>query len=195
MLNNHKSYTALVRSLELSAEEASYDKLDDKYYDESFLRDMTEKMCLMFVLQLINKFDVKDLIRAKFIEKWLVRQNWGEGDEERQRNFESYVKNRRNRIADICHWVLEEELGKQALVKVKLLPEGSQGIRALEEDYDKDNFSLLRDGNNSEGGLQPRILEQSAEEQRLRRQHRQAMVWNDGTHPLDSGDIIEPGRD
>jgi hypothetical protein len=38
----------------------------------------------------------------------------------------------------------------------------------------------------------PRARWQTDEEQRLRRQHREAMVLNDGTRPLRRGDIIEP---
>jgi hypothetical protein len=43
-------------------------------------------------------------------------------------------------------------------------------------------------------GSEPLVLrarEHSVEEQRLRRQHREAMVLNDGTRPLGREDIIE----
>ena len=185
--------------MELCVTDGEYEKLDDKYFDEYPLRDMAEKMCLTFVLQLIIKYDAKELIMAKFVEKWLARQAWGETDEERQRNFSQYMNHKQNRITDICQKLQETKLGRQALEKSRLLPKGSRteskvGFKLLEIE--------LSSGVGESGeefirveGLQPRVMEQSVEEQRLRNQHRHTMVLNDGTHPLDRNDIIQPGRD
>ena len=184
--------------MELCAGDVEYEKLDNKHFDEYPLRDMAEKMCLTFILQLIIKYDAKELIMAKFVEKWLARQAWGDGEEERQRNFAQYMENKHNRITDICQKLQESRLGRQALEKAKLLPEGSRaeskvGFRLLL------SVDLTPPGDGDEyqptEALQPRVMEQSAEEQRLRHNHRHTMVWNDGTHPLGRDDIIQPDRD
>ncbi len=185
--------------------EMPYEELDDKHFDEFYLRDMAEKMCLMFLLQLVNRFDAKELVKAKFVEKWLVKQLWGDIDEERQRNFAEYMQRKQNRLADICQKLQECRIGREALEKARLLPEGS----SREPHSDGSNrFSIvltvhlnneesgeLQDEGLPAEGLQPRILEQSAEEQRRRRQNRNAMVLNDGTRPFGRGDIIESDRD
>ncbi len=91
-----------------------YEELDDKHFDEFYLRDMAEKMCLMFLLQLVNRFDAKELVKAKFVEKWLVKQLWGDMDEERQRNFAEYMQRKQNRLADICQKLQECRIGREA---------------------------------------------------------------------------------
>ncbi len=202
LLNTPKAYSAFVRSLELCVGDVEHEKLDDKYFDEYYFRDMAERMCLVFVLQLINKYDVRELIRAKFVEKWLARQRWGDSDEERQRNFEMYMKRRPNRIPEICNRVQETRLGSQALKRAKLVPEQpasrddeSTQFGPVLSNNENDAANNSQDESRPTEGSQARILEQSAEEQRLRRQHRQAMVLNDGTHPFGRDDIFEPGRD
>lgn len=203
MLHTPKAYSAFVRSLEHCAAEAEYERLDDKYYDEFYLRDMAEKICLLFILQLLNKYSNKELIKAKFIEKWLVKQNWGDTVEERQQNFLDYMKHKQNRITDICQRLQDSKYGRDALKASKLLPEtrrddpgdGGKGLSVV--------FSLTLEDENQDGRdedrrgepLQPRILEQSAEERRLRRQHREAIVMNDGSRPFGRDDIIERDRE
>jgi len=188
LLNTPKAYSAFVRSLELCVNEAQYERLDDKYFDEYQLRDMAERMCLVFILQLVTKYDSKQLIKAQFIEKWLARQAWGDSDEERQRNFAGYMRHKQNRITEIYQRLQESKLGRDTLEKVKLVPAGSSndtnddgaGDYGLVLSIRMNNDSI--DDQDGEGrpieGSQPRILEQSAEEQRIRRQRREAMVYS-----------------
>jgi len=199
LLNSPRSYSAFVGSLERCVEEAKYEKLDDKNFDEYYLRDMAEKTCLMFILQLLNKYDAKALIKAKFIEKWLARQNWGDTDEERQRNFSEYMQ-KPNRVTEICLRLQESKLGRETLEKVKLVPEGSARPEGPVESHCRIDGSINENAEDQDEsrpaeGLQPRILEQSLEEQRLRRQHRHAMVLNNGTRPFSRADIIEHDHD
>ncbi|KAI0008023.1 hypothetical protein F4779DRAFT_589128 [Xylariaceae sp. FL0662B] len=202
VLNTPKAYSALVRSLELCLDDVEHEKLDDPLYDEYYLRDIGERRCLLLVSQLIHKYGVDKLVEAKFVEKWLAKQPWGDGTEERQKNFDMYMS-RKNRISDICFHLRATKTGRKALAKAKLISkakaskrEGSDHIKVVLEismgnDDDIDEFQV----DASHGGLVPRVNEQSAEEQRLRRRHREAMVLNDGTHSLGRGDIIEREHD
>lgn len=177
LLHTDKAYSAFVRSLELCLKDVQQEKLNDKYFDEYYLRDMAEKLCLMFVIQLINKYGPDKLIRAKFIEKWLAKQNWGETLEERQRNFVQYMQYRQNRITEIFHRLQESRRGQAALIRSKLIPKDSADILDEQEVIPVERL--------------PRVIEQSAEEQQLRHRHREAMVFNDGSRPLGRADIIE----
>ncbi|KAL8408735.1 hypothetical protein RB594_007253 [Gaeumannomyces avenae] len=202
ILHTDKAYSALVRSLELCAEESPRRKLDDKYYDDYYLRDMSEKFCLMFIIQLLNKYDPEKLVKAKFIDKWLVKQRWGDTDEERQHNFSQYMSHRHNRICEICRRIRDTRGGYEALQRARLIATDGDGeLEAMEEAGEINGIRIVL-SITGEGvdlreveSFQPRVLEQSVEEQRLRRQHREAMVLNDGTRPLGRGDIIERGHD
>lgn len=205
ILHTPKAYSALVRSLELCAAEFPCDRMLDPHHDDYYLRDMAEKFCLMFVVQLIKKYDAELLIKARFVDKWLARQPWGEGDAERQHNYSHYMSRRLNRISEICRRVKESSAGCKALRDAGLVPKEEE--KGPEEEgggsvgYDAARLSLVLSMTGEALDLrevesyQPRVLEQSAEEQRLRRQHREAMVLNDGTRPLGRGDIIERGHD
>ncbi|KAI0135527.1 hypothetical protein F4814DRAFT_401543 [Daldinia grandis] len=199
MLNTPKAYSALVRSLELSVDDVKHEKLDDPLYDEYYLRDIGERRCLMLVSQLIHRYDVDKIVEAGFVEKWLARQPWGEGEEERQNNFAMYLDRRKNRISDICFHLKTTRAGRTALQKAKLTTKSRRSKRdrsnrikvVLEIDMtnEDDQDDALR------AELVPRVNDQSAEEQRLRRRHREAMVLNDGTHSLGRSDIIEREHD
>jgi dsDNA-binding SOS-regulon protein len=164
---------------------------------------MAEKYCLMFILELITKYGPKMLIRAKFIEKWLVKQNWGEEEEERRQNFRMYMEHKDNRIVDIVKNIRFEKEGCKVLQKSKLINKEDFG---REEGSDSNRISVIleismpTDDENGEPQItthrsSTRAREHSAEEQRLRRQHREAMVLNDGTRPIGREDIIERERD
>jgi len=178
-----------VRSLELSLD-PDQETLDDPDWDEYHLRDMTEKLCLMFISQLIGHYKPDLLIKAKFVERWLAKQNWGP-EESRADNFIQYMRTKSNRITDIVHIIRETEAGHEALIKAGLFHR------------DRDNDGLVDDS--AMMGIPPeryrtmlsvevgraRSVEQSAEEQRLRHRHREAMVLNDGSRPFNSDDIIQ----
>ncbi|KAK3695379.1 hypothetical protein B0T22DRAFT_104060 [Podospora appendiculata] len=193
LLHQWKAYTALVRSLELCVD-PEQETLDDDDWDEYPLRDMTEKLCLMFLCQLVGHFDSEQLIKAGFVEKWLARQNWGDSDEARMDNFAHYMIHRNNRITDIVSSIQRSTVGKEALEKAGLIRRESP-LDSLDEDSSllgrqSDRYNLLVSIR-----MRARSLEQSAEEQRMRHRNREAMVLNDGTHPVHSDDIIHRSAD
>jgi hypothetical protein len=188
-LHNWKAYAALVRSLELCLD-PDQEKLDDEHWDEYPLRDIAEKICLMFICQLIARFDTEKLLKSKFIEKWLAKQNWGSTEVERQMNFMKYIQHKCNRISEIVHKIQGTRSGREALVKAGLMPPGCE---EAEDDgpLTKDRFSLFISLNvgDDEGEIDAHA-EQVPDENRLRR-NRAAMVFNDGSHPLNPNDIIQ----
>ncbi|KAK1755352.1 hypothetical protein QBC47DRAFT_301688 [Echria macrotheca] len=201
-LHTWKAYAALVRSLELSLD-PNQEKLDDEHYDDYPLRDMTEKLCLMFLLQLVNRAGAEKLVKAKFVEKWLAKQNWGDNEEERRENFAKYMLVRNNRISDLVVSIRVIASGQEALRKAGLLAPSSDN----EEDEDDeplttaDRFNVLvtlaMDPNLEDDGnrVLARNLQTDFDEHRRRQLHREAMVLNDGTRPVNRDDIIqrEPG--
>ncbi|KAL2142331.1 hypothetical protein VTI28DRAFT_1340 [Corynascus sepedonium] len=200
-LHRWKAYAALVRCLELSLD-PDQEVLDDEDWDEYALRDMAEKLCLMFISQLLSCYDAEKLIKAKFVEKWLAKQNWGATEEERQRNFAQYMRCRGNRITDIVASIRGTHSGREALEKTGLLPRSPPSESDPEDNIPLiERFSVLLPSNINISNLredeQARLLirslqgAQTAEEQRVRHRHREAMVLNDGTRPLNSDDIIQ----
>ena len=190
-MNNEKAYRALVRSLELSLEDSEPPDLSNAHWDEYYLRDMAERFCLMFSLELINKYGATMLVKAQFVERWLAKQDWGEGPQERRRRFKDYMDLKSNRVVEIVNRIKHLKRGLRALEKAGLMDKDSsrRRIRELPD--------LLMEIEEEIVAEQPaeqqsrRTREHSAEERRLRRQHREAMVLNDGTRPLGRGDIIE----
>jgi hypothetical protein len=196
ILHTWKAYAALVRSLELGLDpdRSSQDKLGDKYFDNYFLRDMSDKLSLMFINQLLTQYDAEKLIKANFIEKWLAKQYWGDSEEEIVANFAQYMNGRSNRIAEIANKILQCQSGRERLKRAGLLTSISGdscepfGRFSMVPSVSRNNEDGDEQGERLVGGRQH---EQSAEEQRLRHRHREAMVFNDGTRPLNSEDIIQ----
>ncbi|KAK4151961.1 hypothetical protein C8A00DRAFT_44924 [Chaetomidium leptoderma] len=200
-LHRWKAYAALVRCLELSVD-PDQEVLDDEDWDEYALRDMTEKLCLMFISQLLSCYDAEKLVKARFVEKWLAKQNWGITEEDRQHNFAQYMHCRGNRITDIVASIRGTHSGREALEKARLLPVSSPSDSDPEDNIPLiERFSVLLPNNIDMGNLrdddQTRLLirslqgVQTAEEQRVRHRHREAMVLNDGSRPVNSDDIIQ----
>lgn len=190
--NTPRAYAAFVRALEhCLTDRAPLEKLNDKYFDEYPIRDMAEKVPIIFLAQLMQKYGADQVIQAGFVEKWLAKQYWGDTPEERLKNFYEY-KYKQNRISEIIAKIGQSPKGRDALVKAGLLPKGVHdgfGLFASPPFIDAE----LVENDNSEAV--PRHLEQSPEEQRLRHRHREAMVLNDGTRPLGRSDIIEREHD
>lgn len=255
--------------------------IDDVYFDDYYLRDYSEKLCLMFLAQLTDKYDIDLLVRVGFVDRWLAKQRWGATPGARIDNFAQFVRHRDNRVADICRRLKETTLGRSALRKSGLLdptptprrgqrshhhkqlellqlqlppspldaplrldlrssstltngnsdtssalPRGMEAVEistenvrdadadgeavvaatasmlgsirtvlnALEVLGDQDTAPEAAEGDAADNNStrQPRPPSQSSrEEQRIRRQHREAMVLNDGTRPLRRDDIFE----
>ncbi|KEY70594.1 hypothetical protein S7711_02198 [Stachybotrys chartarum IBT 7711] len=194
-LNNAPAYSALVRSLELSLGDNPLPKVDDIHWDEYYVRDMAERFCLMFVLELITKYEAEMLVKAQFVEKWLSKQDWGNTAQERQETFDKYMSNKRNRIVDIVKQIKKSQRGLRALEEAELITDvefkwhtylASSRLRGSEGEGNQ-----AQAGDAADGTQVTRAMEHSAEEQRLRRQHREAMVLNDGSRPFGREDIIE----
>lgn len=201
LLHNDKAYSALVKSLELClpSDRKPEDKLNDKSYDDYYLRDMAEKLCLMFISQLLHRYEVSSrLVKAGFVDKWLAKQYWGDTPEEVTANFTQYMDVRDNRISEIVRHIIGSRRGRQALVKTGLVTQATrdmmegQGRHHRRLSYVLPIYAATDDGDeNADRPIGVRHPEQSAEEQRLRHRHREAMVFNDGTRPLNSRDIIQ----
>lgn len=186
-LHSLKTYSAFVRSLELALHDTERPLLDEPYWDDYYLRDSAEKYCIRFLQELTSKYGANLLVRAKFVEKWLAKQKWGDSDEDRQRNFRDYMNCKNNRIVEIVTRVRHCKPGLRALEKCKLIDRdiSQRRMRELPD-------LLMEDIVGDPNVTRPRrAREHSAEERRLRRQHREAMVLNDGTRPLAREDIIE----
>ncbi|KAK0733430.1 hypothetical protein B0T26DRAFT_631302 [Lasiosphaeria miniovina] len=195
LLNNEKACAALVRSLELSLD-PEQETLNHEYWDEYAMRDMTEKLCLMFISQLMNRYGPENIVKAKFVEKWLAKQNWGASKEERLRNFNHHIARRRNRIADIAGRIKNYPSGKDALDKVGLYSDDADEDLGQEVGSGTQFNMILPVNLDSLAEDDPaRILLQSlqtVDEQRTRNRNREAMVLNDGSRPFNSDDIIQP---
>lgn len=187
-LHDTKAYACFVRSLELSLEDykGHQEKLDDRYFDEYYLRDMSEKLCLMFISQLLTKHRARKLVKTGFIERWLAKQYWGDSPEEVVNNFQQYMCCRTNRITDIIGQIVQYRGGREALYKAGLISDRSKKIM----DHSADGGDSDFDPTDRPVGGRPQ--DYSAEEQRLRHRHREAMVFNDGSTPLNSDDIFQP---
>ena len=193
-LHQPATYSALVKSLQQSLNDVEPPKLDDFRWDEYLLRDIAERFCLMLIQELVNGNGAGTLIKAKFVEKWLAKQNWGDSPSGRRQNFAAYMNFKSNRIVTIVSQIQRSKKGLKALEKVGLIEEVA-AKRQIQELPDAVMETLpiidLRESIETADSQVPRPMEQSTEEQRIRRQHREAMVLNDGSTPLGRGDIFE----
>ncbi|KAK6208404.1 hypothetical protein LQW54_006885 [Pestalotiopsis sp. IQ-011] len=208
-LNTPEAYHAIIRSLEQSAKDKERNDMNDPLWDEYQLRDVNEHRCITLLQQLLLRYNrsAKLLVEARFIERWLVKQGWGDVEEEWHENFTKYLQRHSNRLTDICTQLLRSKDGRKALRESKLLQKG-KGRNSPPNDADSGAVKIILDvtvQNEDENGrtwqesiqaeLVPRISSQTDEEQRRRRRHREAIVLNDGTHSLGRGDIIEREHD
>ncbi|KAK4447579.1 hypothetical protein QBC34DRAFT_131662 [Podospora aff. communis PSN243] len=188
-LHTWKAYAALVRSLELSLD-PNQEKLDDENWDECPLRDVTEKLCLMFICQLIGRYDAEKLIKAKFVEKWLAKQNWGSTEQERQLNFYQYVSQKNNRICEIISCIQKSPAGREALIKAGLMAKSATDQGGEDESRmiaDRFNILISMDMGDPEGRIVARTITTDFDEHRRRQLHREAMVLNEDIIQRDHG--------
>jgi hypothetical protein len=180
-----KTYGAMVRSLEIGLDDVERPKLDDPYFDEYYLRDMAERTNLLLIYQLIQKNGAAKLLMAKFVERWLAKQNWGDSEYEIHENFKMYTEgNKSNPIRGIVDCIRTATGGLETLRNC--------GLVAREETppYRGEvwgiTFSTVPRGSDEDG---VRDSELSADE--IRRLRREAFVFNDGTRPVSRLDIVE----
>ncbi|KAK4459212.1 hypothetical protein QBC42DRAFT_11761 [Cladorrhinum samala] len=196
-LNTWKAYAALVRSLELCID-PDQEVLNPDDWEEYPLRDMSEKLCLMFVSQLVSCFECEKLIKAKFVEKWLAKQNWGSTESERQHNFSEYMRRHRNRITDVVESIKQREVGRKALEDARLVPH-----RDADETDPEDTLPVIErlnlvfpgninlDSDHARALLRTLQQDGSDEGRNLRQRNREAMVFTEGSQPINSDDIIQ----
>ena len=188
-------YMAMMKSLEYSITDYMHHK-HDSAWDNWHLRDVTERGCLMILGQCVSETgSVDGLVKARFVDRWLVKEPWGDGESERQANFVELLNNRHFRLHSICEALFYNSAGRKQLQNVKLVPP------LHDPDLDGVDVRMVNGestaGEDFEEGLfveSRRPRDQTVEEEHLRRRHREAMVLNDGTTPLGRGDIFERPR-
>jgi hypothetical protein len=172
--------------------------LYDKEWDDFDFRGAPERICILLLTHLVSEWGTNRLLDTHFVDQWLAKQNWGTTDKERQSNFAHLYNNRsRTMLGDLVRRILQRETGLRQIMAVKLISDDLdifddlevriEAMRAL--DMFEENLTLV--GNEIDRLVAGRRREPGDDEgQRIRRQHRQAMVLNDGAHPLTMSDII-----
>lgn len=195
LISKPKTYAAIVKCLEYCLTDYPHNEYDSDW-DNWHLRDVVEQGCLLVLAQLIDKFGVEGVVKSRFVERWLVKEPWGGADDdERQLNFMDNLT-KRYRLNEICLPLFRDGAGKKALQDARLLPVGRLEYDESEADVRMTNGEGTA-GEDFDGMFvdsSRRRRDQSSEEEHLRRRHREAMVLNDGTRPLERGDIIERER-
>ncbi|KUJ22844.1 uncharacterized protein LY89DRAFT_637146 [Mollisia scopiformis] len=189
IINKPSTYAALVKSLEYSVTDYEHNGYDLDW-DNWHLRDIAEQGCLMILGQLVDKYGIEGVVKARFVERWLAKEPWGDTDEERFFFFaESLRKN--YRLNEITVPLFRDRIGRRQLIKAKLIPhQFEMGTRQRDTRMINGESTA---GEDFDGMFveSRRRRDQSAEDDRIRRRNREAMVLNDGTRPLGRDDIIQ----
>jgi len=190
-LDTPRVYSAIVKSLGFCVTDIEHDPYDREFDNWDF-RDINERLCLMIVHRLIIEFGAWNFIKNGFVSRWLAKEPWGNTDEERQTNL-VHCYHQSNLLSYIIIQVGSDPRGQKEIRKARLFGEQSQnyvpsGVENFGIGELMTNFDIIA---SIEGGA-PRIQERSAEEQRLRRLHRTAMVLHpsDNSEPLGIDSII-----
>ena len=195
IIHRPDAYAALVKCLEYCVTDYDHNAYDPDW-DNWDLRDVVERLCLNVIYQLVNKFGPGGLIKSKFVERWLAKEPWGETIQEKQDNFANYLQ-KFNKLSQILDTLFSDQEGRQGLVEANLVPAdiettfntaGDVKMINVEGTAGQGLFNLFGEG------VRRRREDQTAEDDQIRRRHREAMVLNDGTRPLERGDIIERER-
>jgi hypothetical protein len=195
LISKPQTYAALVRCLEYCVDDYEHNIYDPDWDNWNF-RDVVEQGCLLVLSQMVDKFGVEGLVKARFVEKWLVKEHWAFGgdDDEKQTMFmDSLTKHWR--LNEICLPLFSDSKGKKALQDAKLLPFGKFEVDESEPDVRMTNGEGTA-GEDFDGMFvdSRRVRDQSSEEAHLRRRNREAIVINDGSRPLERRDIIQRER-
>lgn len=194
-LHTQATYRALIRALELSLLQHGPIKFTDPHWDEYWLRPVEERLVLTLFKELCRRYTAHMLVEEGYIEKWLVKQYWGDTPKQRITNFHNVAMWKSNRVVDIAEKIKQTRIGLKTLHNVGLVKLNSTALRDLREPEDDDDvvmrLELAATSDDTHPEQVPRTVEQSEEERRLRRQHREAIVLNDGSRPLAREDIIE----
>jgi hypothetical protein len=198
MLNEPKTYAALIKSLEFSLTDYTHNTFSTEW-DNWHLRDVVEQGNLLLLSQLTTKFGPEGLVAHNFVSRWLAKEPWGASYAERLTNFGQSLDGR-YRLSEMLYPLFADRAGHRQLVKAKLvLVVGRERERERERARDRDTRMAGGEdtaGEDFEGMFVEgtRRAAQSFEDDHIRRRHREAMVLNDGTRPLGRGDIIQRER-
>lgn len=187
-----------MKSLEYSLTDYEHNEYDPEW-DNWNLRDVAEQGCLLILGQMVEKFGVGGLVKARFVDRWLAKEPWGGNNaDERQLHFMGSLTTQ-HRLNQICLPLFRDPTARKQLEDAGLLPPnrivfsdpegGLVDIRMVngEGTSGEDFANFLAES------IRPR-RGQSSEDEDLRRRHREAMVLNDGSRPFARGDIIERER-
>jgi hypothetical protein len=188
-LNTPKAFGAIVTCLARCVGDVPHSNYD-KEFDNFDFRDPVERFCLLVLFRLTMEFGSEEIIKAGVVPRWLAKEPWGSTEKEIQENFKHCYHNMR--LSELILRIAHHSRGLADLVKAKLMDTSDTTFFPPPKIIIDDNIAGehgLSDLGLTEGV--PRIREQSAEETRLRRRHREAMVLNDGVQPVGVSDIIE----
>ncbi|KAH9210729.1 hypothetical protein DL95DRAFT_465617 [Leptodontidium sp. 2 PMI_412] len=193
MINKPAAWAALVKSLEYSTLDYKHNLFDPEW-DNWHLRDVAEQGCLMVLAQLVDKFGPSGLVKSRFVERWLAKEPWSEVETDRMMMFADSLHNK-NRLSELTIPLFRDHVGRKQLIKAKLVPAELIMGPSFTRDVKMTNGEGTA-GEDFEGMFvdNRRRRDQSSEEDHIRRRHREAMVLNDGTRPLERGDIIQRER-
>ncbi|KAG4414444.1 hypothetical protein IFR04_012407 [Cadophora malorum] len=192
MINKPEGWAALVKSLEYSITDYKHNLFDSEW-DNWHLRDVVEQGCLMVLVQLTDKYGPSGLVKSRFVERWLAKEPWSEVETDRMMKFADSLHNK-NRLSELTIPLFRDHAGRKQLIKAKLVPAelvmgpSSRDVKMINgEGTAGEDFDAMFVDNR-------RRRDQSSEEDHIRRRHREAMVLNDGTRPLERSDIIQRER-
>lgn len=194
MINEPKTYAALVKCLEYCITDYEHNEYDSEWDNWGF-RDVVERGCLSVLSQLVEKFGVEGLVKSRFVDRWLAKEPWGGTDEkQRQHNFRESL-DKPHHLNRVCLPLCRDERGRRQLEEAGMIPQ----IPPLQSNVEPARDTRMINGEGTAGedlatADSRRRRDQSSEGEHLRRRHREAMVLNDGTRPLERGDIIERER-
>ncbi len=193
MINKPEAWAALVKSLEYSITDYKHNKFDPEW-DNWHLRDVVEQGCLMILGQLVDKFGPVGLIKSRFVERWLAKEPWADDESDRMMRFADSLHNK-HRLSELSMPLFRDHAGRKQLIKANLVP----AELLTDPNFVRDVRMINGEGTAGEDfdGMfvdNRRRRDQSSEEDHIRRRHREAMVLNDGTRPLERGDIIQRER-
>ncbi|TQS37528.1 hypothetical protein Golomagni_01995 [Golovinomyces magnicellulatus] len=185
-----KIYCALVSCLEHCTTDYEHNSFD-LIWDNWYFRDVVEQLALGMLIQLVEKFGPKYLIKYRFIDRWLVKEPWGNTITERQTNFAKLILASDQKLNDLMSPILHNSTGVVQLKEAQLVTDSfphnlkyaTEMLGYRLQDY-TDTFFI---------DLTQRISRISSDEYR-RRRNREAMVLNDGLRPLGRADIIQRER-
>ena len=187
LINEPPTYGALVQCLEYCIDDYEHNEYD-RHWDNWHLRDIVEQNCLQILSLLVDKYGVENLVDFDFIRRWLAEEPWGKNP---QSSFlQSLASN--DRLSPILRSLFLDPAARSQLKKEKLLSHHFSTCAQHDTRMVNGEGTAGEDPNViALEGPRLRQRDQSMQEEHLRRRHRQAMVFNDGTRPFRPGDIIE----